>query len=178
MQIDSTNLFPNPAYRVKLNVDIENIINTLYLVKKQDPKGNLLSNKGGWQSHSDLFNRVEFNELINEIKLVISAIFKVKDYQIKDLAGWGNISSKYHYNIIHTHSENLPNNKEWSGVFYVKCSKDSGGLQFHNPINISNGALNFPSTGDLYIFPAYMPHSVEANLSNEDRISIAFNFKL
>ena len=32
-----------------------------------------------------------------------------------------------------------------------------------------------PQEGDLLLFPAYLPHSVGMNLSNEDRIVISFN---
>ena len=41
---------------------------------------------------------------------------------------------------------------------------------------LSAEALSFtPDEGDLLIFPAYLHHSVEENLSNEDRIVISFN---
>jgi uncharacterized protein (TIGR02466 family) len=32
-----------------------------------------------------------------------------------------------------------------------------------------------PQEGDLLLFPAYLPHSVGMNLSDEDRIVISFN---
>ena len=32
--------------------------------------------------------------------------------------------------------------------------------------------------GDLLIFPAYLPHSVGQNLSDEDRIIISFNIDI
>jgi hypothetical protein len=35
-----------------------------------------------------------------------------------------------------------------------------------------------PVAGDLIIFPAYLSHFVESNMSVEDRISIAFNTSL
>jgi ectoine hydroxylase-related dioxygenase (phytanoyl-CoA dioxygenase family) len=35
-----------------------------------------------------------------------------------------------------------------------------------------------PVAGDLIIFPAYLSHFVESNMSAEDRISIAFNTAL
>ena len=30
----------------------------------------------------------------------------------------------------------------------------------------------------LVVFPAWVPHAVEINLSDEERISLSFNFKL
>ena len=34
-----------------------------------------------------------------------------------------------------------------------------------------------PKVGDLIIFPAYVVHSVEPNMSDETRISLALNFR-
>ena len=31
-------------------------------------------------------------------------------------------------------------------------------------------------TNAIYIFPGWLPHSVEPNLINEDRISVSFNY--
>ena len=35
-----------------------------------------------------------------------------------------------------------------------------------------------PMEGDLLLFPAYLPHSVGMNLSDEDRIVISFNIDI
>ena len=35
-----------------------------------------------------------------------------------------------------------------------------------------------PKEGDLLIFPAYLPHSVEENKSDEDRVIISFNIDI
>ena len=35
-----------------------------------------------------------------------------------------------------------------------------------------------PKENMLIVFPSWVPHAVEINLSDEDRISLAFNFKL
>ena len=51
---------------------------------------------------------------------------------------------------------------------------------YHPPINqyneISSEAIKMePEEGKLLIFPAYLQHSVEENLSDDDRIVISFN---
>ena len=43
-----------------------------------------------------------------------------------------------------------------------------------NELNMTVGGIEI-SEGDLLIFPAYLPHSVGMNLSDEDRIVISFN---
>jgi uncharacterized protein (TIGR02466 family) len=47
------------------------------------------------------------------------------------------------------------------------------------PNNLSSDVASFtPNEGDLLIFPSYLHHSVEENLSEEDRIVISFNIKI
>ena len=35
-----------------------------------------------------------------------------------------------------------------------------------------------PEKGDLFVFPAYLYHDVDDNLSNEERIIISFNLDI
>tara|TARA_Y100000746_G_C15417425_1_gene412840 strand:- start:1030 stop:1185 length:156 start_codon:yes stop_codon:yes gene_type:complete len=35
-----------------------------------------------------------------------------------------------------------------------------------------------PKENMLVVFPAWLPHALEINLSDEERISLSFNFKL
>ena len=79
----------------------------------------------------------------------------------------------------------------FSGVFYLQVPEGSGRLVVQNPgINrmwdgcqmtsnknqytaeISNIE---PVEGDILFFPSYLPHSVETNNHDEERISISFN---
>ena len=45
--------------------------------------------------------------------------------------------------------------------------------QYDYPINTIS-----PKENMLVVFPAWVPHAVEINLSDEERISLSFNFKL
>ena len=47
-----------------------------------------------------------------------------------------------------------------------------------NQLRLSPQFRTVPRAGDLYIFPAYVPHSVDENTSTKDRISIAWNVSL
>ena len=87
---------------------------------------------------------------------------------------WGNISSKYNYNVVHHHgnfSDTL------SGVYYLQTYNNSGGLAIHSPQDVCIKEYFFPKRGDLICFSSSLIHSVEANLEDKDRISIAFNFQ-
>ena len=98
---------------------------------------------------------------------------------------WAIINKKNNFNVLHTHP-----NCYLSAAYYVKAPKKCGRFQVENPniakrhsypeINVRNelnteGAGIDISEGDLLIFPAYLPHKVGKNESNEDRIVISFN---
>ena len=91
-------------------------------------------------------------------------------------------------NIEHSHSNNY-----LSAAYYVKAPENCGNFKALNPSIInrnmfpksikgtelnSNMASIKVNEGDLLIFPAYLPHSVEKNNSDEDRVIISFNIDI
>ena len=46
-----------------------------------------------------------------------------------------------------------------------------------NELNSNSASIKI-NEGDLLIFPAYLPHSVEENKSNEDRVIVSFNIDI
>jgi len=46
-----------------------------------------------------------------------------------------------------------------------------------NELNSISASIKV-NEGDLLIFPAYLPHSVEENKSDEDRVIISFNIDI
>ena len=155
-------------YYANYQLDIFNMINKLYELKKVD-KGNKISNVGGWQNSQQLDQFQEFIPLTQLVKNSINLNISFKNTGI-----WGNISSNAHYNNIHNHS-----NEEliWSGVYYLQTPLNSGNIVFYSDLDepISEYC---PKVGDLLLFHSSIPHSVNPNNSNQDRISIAFNFLL
>ena len=98
---------------------------------------------------------------------------------------WVNINPKYTYNRRHDHQKSI-----LSGVYYVDCEGENIGQlvverddnmeffggRYQNQSPICMNSFNMlPYTGFLLMFPAWTYHSVEANLEDRDRISIAFN---
>ena len=85
------------------------------------------------------------------------------------------------YAHTHTHSP-----ADLSGVYYYKTSDDHKGLFFDCPNpNLSTSIfLNAPlgmredppaSQGSMILFPSYIPHGVQTNETDEDRVSVSFN---
>lgn len=79
-----------------------------------------------------------------------------------------------------------------SGVFYVKAEKDCGGIEFLDPCWIAKTMMHAsnrggvfpgpepkyiykPTTGDILLFPSWLPHRTIENTSGEDRIIVSFN---
>lgn len=148
---------------------INNLKNTTETVSK--------SNFGGWQSHSNLDKHGIFLELISTINTISNEIlseYTEEKYNITSL--WANINDKYHCNAHHTHDGIL------SGVFYLQTPENSGKIVFVNPAIRSEDSLlakrGYPVTPEplsLIIFPSWLQHYVEPNMSEESRISISFN---
>ena len=106
-----------------------------------------------------------------------------------ETASWVNINPKGSRNYRHHHFT-LNNRHLFAGVYYVKVPENSGAIIFHDPrgnhlqasvdMQYLSGASPpvyaiQPKAGECYYFPTWLEHEVSENLSEEDRISIAFN---
>ena len=148
-----------------------NII-TDYLYKiKNNTSSVTKSNSGGYQTENNLHLIPEFGYLVNFLNNLVYQL--TSNPYIKINGMWGNISSFKDFNYIHTHHTE---SHKLSGILYLKIPTNSGDLKFHNPSFVDIITKYTPKENTLLIFPSFLPHSVEPNLSQEDRISIAFNF--
>lgn len=99
---------------------------------------------------------------------------------------------KYHYwtNVNQTGSRNTRHahpKAHFSAVYYVQAN-DTGAIRFINPGNdlgYCNPRAPFvtdvgyaPSDRDLIVWPSWVPHEVETNFSNKDRINVTFDIIL
>ena len=99
---------------------------------------------------------------------------------------WMNIQGKDRHHEWHCHP-----GYQVSGVYYMRVSPDQGGIQFLNPNNIIQ-SCNFPENtktcpqsmefipcdGELILFPSWLMHNTCPNVTDEERISVAFNIDL
>lgn len=139
------------------------------------------SNFGGWQSHDNLHQIPVFKEFVTSLENIANSI--VSEYstntpvRLSEL--WGNINNFYNFNGAHTHGGVL------SGVFYIKTPVNSGRLILKNPAVRSDAHLfrlkDYAITPEplaCIIFPSWLEHYVEPNMSDEERISLSFNFNV
>ena len=84
-------------------------------------------------------------------------------------------------------------NSALSAAYYVRAPENCGDIVFYDPRpapvytypkavnpNLLNAQVNgiSPKEGALVLFPSYLDHSVNENLSNEERIVISFNITI
>lgn len=147
------------------------------------------SNVGGYQSQDTLHGVSELAPLFEYIcQMGFKAIHDLDfiDCDIALTSAWLNVNdSRQCMNTQHVHGE------VFSGVFYLKAPEGSGKLVLSNPgINpmwdgcqLAMNKNQFtgesiriePVEGNILLFPSYLPHSVETNNHDEERISISFN---
>ena len=190
--------FSHPIFQYKLenhkehNRDLAKYIYQLY---DEDKDGVQKTNISGWHSKSFIFSDKKNAPSIffNAIQGFVVDVFKNYGWlydtnKVVCSSMWSIINKKNSFNIEHTH----PNNY-LSAAYYVKAPDNCGRFSITNPHMISrdkipkrtdrtefnrNAAQIEVKEGDLLIFPSYLPHSVEQNKSDEDRIVISFNIDI
>ena len=188
--------FPTPVWTIQLD-NYQSINEQMYefikINQSKDQEGISKSNIKGW--HSKDFDMQEI-EPKNFIKFILPAIEQVitdmnweKQKQSININNmWAIINTGGSANLRHQHG-----NSTISGAYYVRAPKNSGDIVFYDPRpapvytypkainpNLLNAQVNgiSPKEGALVLFPSYLDHSVNENLSNEERIVISFNITI
>ncbi len=116
----------------------------------------------------------------------VQGFLKTGDRAFEITGLWANMNPKGAAHPIHSHPNNF-----LSGVYYLRTHEGADTVNFHDP-RPQTGIIRPPVTeltaentdqvvvkvsdGTLLMFPSWLPHSVDANGSDEIRISISFNF--
>lgn len=157
--------------------------------EENPPKETPRSNIAGYQSPDTLHFVPELRplfEYICQMAFKASADLDFIDCDIALTSAWLNVNdSRQCMNSEHVHGE------VFSGVFYLQAPEESGKLSIVNPgINrmwkgcalamqknqFTGESIRIePVEGNILLFPSYVPHSVETNNHDEERISISFN---
>ena len=181
--------FPSPIWSGKFfNVDNDELKTFAYALKERDP-GVQVSNAGGWQSDAigkgfcsaidQLVENLdrEFYEVSKQVGLPPMEVYNI----------WININPKGAWNLTHDHMGAI-----MTGVYYVQAEQGNGNIKFERPDNaryylpaptddkwtyFNTQVCEYASlTNAVYLFPAWLPHSVSQNTLDKDRISVSFNY--
>jgi len=184
-------IFSVPIYKIKLDLNVKKLESFCNKYQHENT-GRVVSNRGGYHSNNLSLDDVTLQPLIEEIKIHSSQFAKTfysKNEQILNNI-WFNINLYKDFNVSHNHFGD-----DISGVYYIKIPDECGNIIFEHPakdlfdyyflnvenrkeVNIYNARTWwFPSEVNmLYLFPAWLNHSVETNKNKTDeRISISFN---
>ena len=191
--IDS--LFPTPLLRFR--VDGHEALNTALLAEIAERRavepGIERTNRKGWHSTTDLFDRREPAQarlcaMVREIVIDATRRMAPKtalDSLVLHCDGWINASPTGGYNAPHAHAGSF-----WSGVYYVAVpggTEDGGEIDFIAPQHLHSpggliqapmtaGKVRFrPAAGTLLLFPATLTHFVHPNHAAAERVTVAFN---
>ena len=201
MEIKKGYIFPKPFWSSLLEVNIVDLQEECFEIRNNIP-GKNKSNLGQNSYHSpnllNLQNPPEILKLMKQITNCIQTIHQQSRREnVRLVDFWININGKGGSNVPHTHP-----GAKYSGVFYIKVPKEmkGGNLFFLRDYNetylTSQENMGFFKQGYnllpndlpkipvkpleklLIVFPSWLPHSVEFNDTDEERISLSFNYIL
>ncbi len=171
----------------------EQIYDYIKNLQKKDSQGIVKSNVKGWHSKNFDLKEKEPQNFIKIISRQIESVITDMDWDIKNQKTkitnmWAIINKGGAANARHHHG-----NSSLSAAYYVRAPKNSGDIVFYDPrpapvyshpisnkpnyLNAMQHSIS-PLEGLLVMFPGYLDHSVNENLSNEERIVISFNISL
>jgi len=187
MALTAEQWFPSVIWSGMMDGADNAAIETFANDRKAIDEGVQVSNYIGWQSGPvRQGDNEEFDKLVKAIDEQINTCSVQADIpplQIQNI--WLNINGPGSYNHLHNHAGSI-----LSGVYYVKATPEQGNIFFERgdnaeyflppmekPNYFTSTATTYKAmTNAIYIFPGWLKHSVQPNLTSEDRISISFNY--
>jgi len=192
MKVDTLSLFPVEVFKIQTDgIDNKKLSDIVYEKEKNETSGQK-PNMGGWRSLGNLIDDKRFIKILENVDKGFQTVHETNNYidevEIIVESMWVNVNRPTNYNKSHIHAE-----VHWSFVYYIKVQEKSGDLVFVDPrirrtmqtqalfkqdyYTLASAAIISitPDVGDLIIFPSYLEHFVEPNLSEEPRISISGN---
>jgi len=183
-------MFPALVWKIQINAELHDamdakILAALERIRRDLPK---LGVGQGWQSEQTLHEREEFRDLVSCVNNAARSVLRFLriGYDAFEITGcWATVLAKGAMHKAHSHPNNF-----LSGVYYVRTHPGTDTINFHDP-RTQTGIIRPPvveltadntdqvvvtvKNGTLLVFPAYLQHSVDANMSEKERISISFN---
>jgi uncharacterized protein (TIGR02466 family) len=183
-------LFPSFAWKSRLGREASEPIQRAIFEQLSALRAGLPGIARGevWQSRHGLHALPELAPLVLHIRRSVEqvlAFLHVSAARFEITGSWANIAAPGGRVLMHNHPNNF-----LSGVYYAQVQSGANTINFHDPR--SQAAVVRPPVteltsyntdqvvvevdeGTMVIFPAWLSHSVEANGSDRERISVSFN---
>ena len=141
-----------------------------------------------WQTHHDLHKLEEFSGLLGFVDLAADGVLKFLQIDYKDIevtGCWANVNPSGTDHHPHIHPNNF-----LSGVYYAQVPRGDDGLFLYDPRpqtsiispqvrKVTDYTCNTKmlpiKEGRMFIFPAWLQHSVQTTGGEGERVSISFN---
>jgi len=183
-------MFPTLVWKIQLKAKLRDALDTRILAALQKMRRDLpaLAAGRGWQSEPTLHQREEFGDLVACVGHAAKSILRFLrvGHDAIEISGcWATVLATGAMHKAHSH----PNNY-LSGVYYVRTRPGADTINFRDPryqasvVRPPVVELTSENTdqvvvkvenGTLLMFPSYLEHSVDDNLSEAERVSISFN---
>jgi uncharacterized protein (TIGR02466 family) len=184
--------FPTPVWHFVIDDPTMNLnlLQEVQVEQQRDRAGEKWSNVLGWHSVNNLHQReswAEFNKVIlhNVSEIANFLRWDLQQFSLEITTCWAIVNGKMAYNSVHNHPNSI-----LSGVYYLQAPENCGGIFFSDPRPASQMLIppvkefnlwTFPKVsykphaGMMLLFPSWLLHGVEMNMSEEFRISLSFN---
>jgi uncharacterized protein (TIGR02466 family) len=183
-------MFPTLVWKILLEAELRSAIDAKILAALEGIRRGLprLEAGQGWQSEQTLHAREEFQELaacVGNAARSVLRFLRIGDQAVEITGCWATVLARGAAHKAHSHPNNF-----LSGVYYVRTRPGSDAINFHDP-RTQAGVIRPPvveltaentdqvvvrvTNGTLLMFPSYLEHSVDANVNEEERISVSFN---
>ena len=187
---DVVPMFPTLVWKLQIEAGLRDALAARILAALADMRRDQspLEPGQGWQSAQALHEREDFHELVECVHRGIASILRflrIGEDAFEITACWATVLAKGGAHKIHSHPNNF-----LSGVYYVRTRPGADTINFHDPrrqtsiIRPPVVELTADNTdqvvvkvrnGTLLMFPSFLEHSVDANMSEEERVSVSFN---
>jgi uncharacterized protein (TIGR02466 family) len=184
--------FPTPVWHFVIDDPTMNLnlLQEVQVEQQRDRAGEKWSNVLGWHSVNNLHQReswAEFNKVIlhNVSEIANFLRWDLQQFSLEITTCWAIVNGKMAHNSVHNHPNSI-----LSGVYYLQAPENCGGIFFSDPRPASQMLIppvkefnlwTFPKVsykphaGMMLLFPSWLLHGVEMNMSEEFRISLSFN---
>ena len=185
---DVVSMFPTLVWKMRLRPEFHLPMDARILTALSRQGLSSLKTGDAWQSGRDMHRLDELNDLSACVRRAVQSVlsFLRIGHDAFQITGcWATVLAKGASHRAHTHPNNF-----LSAVYYLRTPAGADSINFHDPRSQA-GIIRPPvveltaentdqvvvrvTNGTLLLFPSYLQHSVDANSSDEARMSISFN---
>jgi uncharacterized protein (TIGR02466 family) len=187
---DVVSMFPTLVWKIQLGDTVRDAIaaqvgGLLASLREDAPA---LARGQGWQSEHALHRHEALGELCRCVEAAMRSVLRfmrVGTDALEITGCWATVLAPGAQHRLHSHPNNF-----LSAVYYVRTAAGADTINFHDP-RVQTGIIRPPvveltavntdqvvvrvSDGMLLVFPSWLAHSVDANGSGHERVSISFN---